>query len=178
MIVTNKRLLVSESWGDSNQCTPYRENPTNTPHTLPTPVHVRSAYTSCGWSPYGATFHESSTKLSRPTAPEKKGSWHNPQRASWSIRRSVPSFSPELANEVVGAKPSIYQRPATRLTKPISPTYDRYVQYLLTGANPLVLNRHRRGLQPWRCRLPTYHSPTFPTSCLPFPPKGPVRSPV
>jgi hypothetical protein len=32
-----------------------------------------------------------------------------------------------------------------QLTGPISPAYDRYVQYLLTGANPSVLNQHRRG---------------------------------
>jgi hypothetical protein len=87
----------------------------------------------------------------------------------WPIRGSVPSFSPEPANEAVGAKPSIYQQPATRLTRPISPVCDRYVQYLLVGANRTVLNRHRRGLQPWRCRLSMYHSPTFPTIYLPFP---------
>jgi hypothetical protein len=46
------------------------------PHTLPTSVHVHPAYASCGWTLYGATFHESSTELSRPTAPENKGSRH------------------------------------------------------------------------------------------------------
>jgi hypothetical protein len=51
---------------------PAGENPTNTPRMLPTPVHVRPVYASCGWSPYEATFHESSIELSRPTAPEKK----------------------------------------------------------------------------------------------------------
>jgi hypothetical protein len=96
----------------------------------------------------------------------------------WPIHGSVPIFSPELANEVVGAKPSIYQWPATRFTGHISPVCDGYVQYLLTGANPLVLNQHRRGLQPWRWQLSMYHSLTFLTSCLPFPPKGPTRSPV
>jgi hypothetical protein len=55
-----------------------------------------------------------------------------------------------------------------QLTGPITPAYDRYVQYLLTGVNPLVLNRHRRGLQPWRCRLSTHHSPTFPTDGPPL----------
>jgi hypothetical protein len=35
-----------------------------------------------------------------------------------------------------------------QLTGPILLACDRYVQYLLTGANPLVLNRHRRGIQP------------------------------
>jgi hypothetical protein len=37
-----------------------------------------------------------------PTAPEKKGSRHNPQHAGWLIRGSVPSFSPEPANEAGG----------------------------------------------------------------------------
>jgi hypothetical protein len=59
---------------------PAGENPINTPRTLPTPVHIRPTYASCGQSPYAATFHKSSTELSRPTAPEKKGSRHNPQR--------------------------------------------------------------------------------------------------
>jgi hypothetical protein len=33
-----------------------------------------------------------------------------------------------------------------QLTGPITLACDRYVQYLLAGANPSVLNRHRRGL--------------------------------
>jgi hypothetical protein len=36
-----------------------------------------------------------------PTTPEKKGSWHNPQHGGWSIRGSVPSFSPKPTNEAV-----------------------------------------------------------------------------
>jgi hypothetical protein len=80
---------------------PAGENLTNTTRMLPTLVHVRPTYASYGQSPYVATFHESSTKLDRVTAPEKKGSWHNPQHASWPIRRSIPSFSPEPTNEVV-----------------------------------------------------------------------------
>jgi hypothetical protein len=51
---------------------PAGENPTNMPRTLPMPDHVRLAYASCGQSLYVATFHESSTELSRPTAPEKR----------------------------------------------------------------------------------------------------------
>jgi hypothetical protein len=63
-----------------------------------------------------------------------------------------------------------------QLTRPITPACDRYVQYLLTGANPSVLNRHRHGLQSCRSRLSTYHSLTFPIDGLHFPPKGPVQS--
>jgi hypothetical protein len=66
---------------------------------LPTPAHVHPSYASYGWSPYVATFHESSTELDRVTAPEKKGSRHNPQCVGSPIRGSVPSFSPEPTNE-------------------------------------------------------------------------------
>jgi hypothetical protein len=62
---------------------------------------------------------------------------------------------------------------ANRLTGPISPACDRYTQYLLTGANPSALNWHRQGLQPWRCRLGTSHSPTFPTDGPPLSTQGP-----
>jgi hypothetical protein len=40
-----------------------------------------------------------------------------------------------------------------QLTGHITLASDRYVQCLLMRANPSVLNRHRRGLQPYRCRL-------------------------
>jgi hypothetical protein len=155
---------------------PAGKNLTNTSHTLPTPVHICPTYTSFGQSSYVATFHESLTELSRLTAPREEGLPTQSTPRRWPIHESVPNFSPEPANEEVGAKSSIYRRPTTRLTGPISPVYDRYIQYLLTRANSLVLNRYKRGLQLWRCRLSSYHSPTFPTSCLPFPPKGPARS--
>jgi hypothetical protein len=58
-------------------------------------------------------------------------------------------------------KSNICQQRATRLTRVISPACNQYVQYFLTRVNPLVLNRHRRGLHPWRCRLSTHHSLTF-----------------
>jgi hypothetical protein len=62
-----------------------------------------------------------------------------------------------------GEKPSFFWQPTTRLTWPISLTCDHYIQYLLVGANPSVLNRHKHELQPWRCCLSTSHCVTFPT---------------
>jgi hypothetical protein len=53
---------------------PARGNPINTPRTLPTLIHVCPVYTSYGWSPYVATFHEPAIELDRVTAPKKKGS--------------------------------------------------------------------------------------------------------
>jgi hypothetical protein len=37
-----------------------------------------------------------------PIIPEKKDSRHNPQHGDWPIRGSVPSVSPEPANEAGG----------------------------------------------------------------------------
>jgi hypothetical protein len=65
-----------------------------------------------------------------------------------------------------------------QLTSLITPACDLYVQCLLVGANPSVLNTQRRWLQPWSCRLSIYHSRTFPTNSLHFPPKSPARSQV
>jgi hypothetical protein len=67
---------------------------------------------------------------------------------------------------------------ATRLTGPI------YQHVICTFNTCLRVPTHRSltdtdgGLQPWRCRLSTYHSLTFPIDGLHFPPKGPARSPV
>jgi hypothetical protein len=175
---TNKKLLISESRGDLNRCTPCRGKPdqhaTYASHARPCTSGVRFLRAV----PVRGNLSWVINRVVQAHCSWEKGSQNNPQCADWPICESVPSFSSEPTNEAVGAKPSIYWQPATRLTGPISPACDRYVQYLLAGANPSVLNRHRRRLQPWRCWLSTYHSLTFPTSYLPFPPKGPTRSPV
>jgi hypothetical protein len=98
---------------------------------------------------------------------------------STTVIRSAGPYSASLPQQPknYGEKSSSYWQPTTRLTGPISPACDRYVQYLLTGANWTVLNRHRRGLQSWRCRLATYPLPDFPNQLSPLSPNGPTRSP-
>jgi hypothetical protein len=79
------------------------------------------------------------------TALENKCSWLH--LLAWlSGPRNPPQFLSQDSHWSSRLKPSTCGWPATRLTGPISPTCDRYVQYLLTGTNPSVLNRHRRGL--------------------------------
>jgi hypothetical protein len=56
--------------------------------------------------------------------------------------------------------------------------YDQYVQYLFAGVNPSVLNRHKRGLHPWRDWFSTSLSPPFSTDGPPLSPKGTARSPI
>jgi hypothetical protein len=166
---TNKRLLISESRGDSNRCTPCRgkldQHVTYASHASPRMPDVRFLRAV----PVRGNLSWVIDRVEQAHCSREEGLPTQSIAHRWPIRGSIPSFSPELANEAVGAKASIYQRPTTRLTGLISPVCDRYVQYLLAWANRMVLNWHRRVLQPWRCRLSTYHSPTFPTSCLPFP---------
>jgi hypothetical protein len=111
-----------------------------------------------------------------PTAPEKKGSRHNPQHAGWPIRGSIPSFSPEPANEVGG----VSQAPDGDQLLGLSVSYHRHVIGTFNtcswGPTHRSLTDTGRGYNLGGVSLPHTHSLTFPTSCLPFPPKGPTRS--
>jgi hypothetical protein len=97
------------------------------------------------------------------TTHDKKGFWPNPQHDDWLVRRSIPNFSPITANEAVGKRQVSVDNRLLARTGPICLACDRYVQYLLTGDKLSVLNRYMWGLQSWRGRLFTSHSPTFPT---------------
>jgi hypothetical protein len=98
---------------------------------------------------------------------------------STTVIRSASLYPASLPQQLKssGEKSSTYWQPTTRLTGPISPACDRYIQYLLAGANRTVLNRHRRGLQPWRCWLPTYPFTDLPNQLSALFPNGPARSP-
>jgi hypothetical protein len=109
------------------------------------------------------------------TTPEKKGL---PTRST--ARRLIdPRVHTQLLSRTSqwsrGHKSSSWRWPTTRFIGPISPACDRYVQYLLMGVNQTVLNRHRRGLQPWRCRLTTYPLSDLPNQLSPLSPSGPAR---
>jgi hypothetical protein len=156
---------------------PAGENSTNTTRTLPTPVHARLVYASCGWFPYVATFHEVSIDLDRCHYSREKGLLTQ----STACRLTDPQVRTQLLSWASqwsrGRMPSSWWWPTTRFTGLISPACDRYVQYLLTGANRTVLNWHRRGLQPWRCRLATYPLSDLPSQLSPLSPSGPAQSP-
>jgi hypothetical protein len=108
---------------------------------------------------------------------------HSRRRAPNTIHNTttIRSAGPYLASlpqqpKSSGEKSSSCWQPTTRLIGPISPSCDRYVQYLLAGANRTVLNRHRWGLQPWRCHLDTYPLPNLPNQLSPLSPSNPARS--
>jgi hypothetical protein len=153
---------------------PAVENPTNTPHTLPTPVHACPMYAFCGQSSYVTTFHWLPRSQNRPLHPEEilapKDRLVRP--SSWVASFLLPCDSPGVGER--GFSPMATQ--LHQLTGPITPACDRYVQYLFTGVNRTVLNRHSQGLQLWRCRLTTYPLPDLPNQLSPLSPKGPTRS--
>jgi hypothetical protein len=152
------------------------ENLTNTPHTLPTPVHARPTYAFYGQFLYVTTFHWLPRSRNKPLHPEEVLVTKDrlAQPSSW-----VASFLLQCDSSGVGERgfgPMVTQ--LLQLTGPISPVCDRYIQYLLAGANPSVLNRHRRGIQPWRYRIATYSLPDLSNHLSPLSPNGPARSPV
>jgi hypothetical protein len=176
MTATNKRLHISKSHGDSNRCTPCRgkldQHAMYASHSSPRTssvrflraVPVRDKLSLAPMKSKQAATPEISIGNQRQTGPAivLGGPIPPPMRQPWSRGKK---FQPSGYTTT-----SAYWAHITSM---------RSVRSILArGANPSVINRHRWGLQSWRCWLATTHSPTFPTSCLHFPPKGPARSPV
>jgi hypothetical protein len=104
-----------------------------------------------------------------PTTLEKKYSRHNPQHVGWPIRGSVPSFSPEPANEAGG----ISQAPDDDQLLGLPGPYHRHAigtfNICSWGPTEQSLINTGGGYNLGGAGSPHTHSPTFPTSCLPFP---------
>jgi hypothetical protein len=60
-----------------------------------------------------------------------------------------------------------------QLIRPILPTCNQYIQYLLTGTNHSVLNWHKWGLPHRNLGITTWFSPPFPSKCSTGPPNWP-----
>jgi hypothetical protein len=173
---TNKRLLISESHGDSNQCTPCRGKSDQHVTRFPCSVRVWPMTIRISRGPYIATFHTVVNRFEQIHCTREE------ELLTQSIvrRSSDPWIHTQLlshnSQRAVREKSSSCWQPTTRLIGPISPACDRYVQYLLVGANWMVLNWHRWGLQHWRCRLATYPLPDLSNQLSPLSPNGPARS--
>jgi hypothetical protein len=155
MTVINKWLLISENCDDLNRCKPCRGK------------HDEHAT-------YMTTFHWLSRSQKRPLHPKEVLTIKDrlTQPSSWVVSFFLPCDSPVVGER--GFSPMVTQ--LHQLTGSISLACDRYVQYLLTGANPSALNRHRWGLQSWRCRLAIYPLPDLPNQLSLLSPNGPAWS--
>jgi hypothetical protein len=178
MTATNKQLLISDSHSDSNWCTPCRGKPDQHATRFPRLVHVWSMTIRISRGPHIATFRTVVNRFEQIHCTREEGL----PTQSTARRPSDPWVCTQLLSHnsqwSSGEKSSFYWQPTTRLTKPISPACDQYVQYLLAGANWTVLNQHGRGLQSWRCWLAMYPLPDLPNQLSPLSPSGPARSPV
>jgi hypothetical protein len=125
---------------------PAGENLTNTPRTLPTPVHTCLAYAFYRQSLYVTTFRWLPWSRNMPIHLKEVLTTKDrlSQPSSWVASLFLPFDNPEVGERCFD--PMVTQLP--QLTGTISLECDRYVQYLLAGANPSVLNRQRWGLQP------------------------------
>jgi hypothetical protein len=103
MTATNKRLLISESRGDSNQCAPYRGKPNQHAIRFPRSVCIWSMTIHISHSPQIATFHMVVNRFEQIHCTWEEGlPTQSAVHRGWPIRGSVPSFSPTIAHGVVG----------------------------------------------------------------------------
>jgi hypothetical protein len=141
---------------------------------FPRSVRVWSTTIHISRGPHIATFHTVVNRFEHCTREEGLPTQSTARRLSDPrVRTQLLSHN----NQSAVGKVNSCKQLTIMLTGPISPTCDRYVQYLLAGANRTVHNRHTRGLQPWRCRLATYPLSDLPNQLSPLSPNGPVLSP-
>jgi hypothetical protein len=147
---------------------PARENPIHMTCTLLASVQVRHTYAFYGQSTYVVTFHVNSTESDKFTAPEKKccrlhlsaqlnGPWDPPQFLSQHNHlSSMLKLNIYWRTCYIGLLGSYHQH--------VISTFNTCSQ----GPTHRSLTDTGGGLQFWRCRLTTSHSPTFSTDDPPL----------
>jgi hypothetical protein len=145
---TNKRLLIFESRGDSNRCTPCRRK---------SDQHDMYAFHTSSHTPGVRFLRAVPVRGNLPRATDRVGQSHCfPRKRAPDTIPSMPTdqsagpYPVSLSSQPIKQwrKPNTHRQQATTFTGLISPACDRYVQYLLMRANRTVFNRHRCGLQP------------------------------
>jgi hypothetical protein len=174
MAATNKRLLISESRGDSNRCTPCREKPdqhdTYAFHASPrTPgirflraVSIRAnllrVTDRVGWI----------LLLPRKSAPDSTF------QPGWVARGTHLNFSPKTVVEAVGLSQALVDGPLLGLPGPYHRhaigTFNTYSRV----PTPRSLTDTGRGYHIENLRIATTLSPSFPFKGSTDPPNGPA----
>jgi hypothetical protein len=138
MTATNKRYSYPRVTAIRIDVHPVGENPNNMPRTLPTPIYAHPSYAFCWQSPFVTTFHWLPRDRNKPLHPEEVLATKDrlTQPSFWMASLLLPWDSPRIGER--SFDPMVTQ--LHQLTRPISLACDRYVQYLLTGANRMVLS--------------------------------------
>jgi hypothetical protein len=175
---TNKRLLISESRGDLNRCTPYRGKPDQHATRFSRSVCVWSTIIRISRGPYIATFHTVVNRFeqihctreeglpTQSTARRPSDMWARTQLLSHNSQRAVGKSQAPVDNRLLGL-PDPYHRHVIGTFNTCS-----------RGPNERSLINTGGGLQPWRCRLAMYPLSDLPNQLSPLSPNGPARSPV
>jgi hypothetical protein len=135
MTATNKWLLISESGGDSNQCTPCRGKPDQHATCFSRSVHVWSRIICISRGPHIATLHESPIALDIVTAPRKRA----PDIIHITLAdRSASPYLVSLPSQPIKQwrKPNICGQPATRLAGHINTSMRSVRSILARGGQP------------------------------------------
>jgi hypothetical protein len=174
---TNKRLLISDSRGDSNRCTTCRRKPDQHATHFPRSVRVWLSIIRISHGSRIATFCELSMGLDGCTAPEKKFSW-----LDLSTRLSglwdPPQFLSQHNHWSSALKPSTCWRQATRLTGPYHQHTIGTFNTCSRGATHHSLTDTSGGYNLGGVGLPHQTSRPSEPTVLHFPPKGLARSQV
>jgi hypothetical protein len=166
---TNKRLLISESHGDSNRCTPCRGKPDQHTTRFPRSVRVWSMMIRISCGPHIATFHtvinrfeqihytQEKGLLTQSTAWRSSDPWVCTQLLSHNSQRAVGKSQAPVDNQLLCLLGPYHQHAiGTFNTCSQGPTEQSLID---TG----------RGYNLGGVGLPHTHSSTFPTSYPHFP---------
>jgi hypothetical protein len=177
MTTTNKRysyLRVTMIWIDVHPAGKTRP----TRHTQPTlsPCIVPN-HTYLTWSMYSNLSWVTDRFGRIPLLLRKKGSQHNPQHAGWPIRRSIPSFSHKPTNEAVGlSQVSVDDKLLGLLGSYHQHAISTFNTYS-RGSTYQSLTDTDGGYNLEGASFPHTTPRASQPTVLPFPPKGPTRSP-
>jgi hypothetical protein len=169
MTVTNKRVLISETHGDSNRCTPCRGKPDQHATRFPRSVRIWSTTIRISHGPHIATFHTVVNRFEQIHCTQEEGllTQSTAQRPSNpQVRTQLLSHS---SQRVVGKS----QAPVDNRLLGLPDPYHRYAidtfNICSRGPTERSLIDTGGGYNLGGASLPHTHSPTFPTSCPHFP---------
>jgi hypothetical protein len=169
MTTTNKRLLISESCGDLNRCTPCRGKPDQHATHFSCLVFIWSTTICISCGPHIATFHTVINRFeqihytreeglpTQSTAQQPSNPRVRTQLLSHNSQRAVEKSQAPVDNRLLGL-PGPYHRHAIG-------TYNTCSR----GPTEWSLINTGRGYNLGGAGLPHTHSPTLPTSCPHFP---------
>jgi hypothetical protein len=174
MAATNKRLLISESHGDSNWCTPCRGKPdqhtTYAFHVSPRMLPAGGPHT---WQPFTLTQQSwTDSLLPRKSAPDFTS------QPGWVVRGTYLSFSPKTAIEAV----CLHQTSVDNMLLGLSGAYHRHAIGTFNTCSrvptPQSLIDIGGGYHIENLRIATTLSLLFPSEGSTNPPNGPARSQI